>query len=122
MKQICMVLSLAGCAAFAAPMHETFENSHFKMVLDPLGGRIRSLYSKDAGVDLTVPTNAAGLFTESSWDRWHSRGKLANAVFDVKCKIENVKCKIRRFEYSPSNYSPFEVVGRLQSVRFDSYR
>ena len=70
--------------SFAAPMHETFENSHFKMVLDPLGGRIRSLYSKDAGVDLTVPTNAAGLFTESSWDRWHSRGKLANAVFDVR--------------------------------------
>ena len=82
--------AIAWCGTSAAPMLETVENSHFRMTVDPLGARITSLFSKDAGVDFTIP-GSPGLFTESSWDRWHSRGKLAKTVFE--CKMENVKCK-----------------------------
>ena len=82
----------------AAPMLETVENSHFRMTVDPLGARITSLFSKDAGVDLTVP-GSPGLFTESSWDRWHSRGRLAKTVFDVKCKMEENGGELTIVEY-----------------------
>ena len=75
--------AFAWCGVSAAPMLETVENSHFRMTVDPLGARITSLFSKDAGVDFTVP-GSPGLFTESSWDRWHSRGRLAKTVFDME--------------------------------------
>ena len=45
------LFALAWCGAFAAPMLETVENNHFRMTVDPLGARITSLVSKDAGVD-----------------------------------------------------------------------
>ena len=44
--------AFAWCGVSAAPMLETVENSHFRMTVDPLGARITSLFSKDAGVDL----------------------------------------------------------------------
>ena len=75
--------AFAWCGVSAAPMLETVENNHFRMTVDPLGARITSLVSKDAGVDFTVP-GSPGLFTESSWDRWHSRGRLAKTVFDME--------------------------------------
>ena len=50
--------AIAWCGTSAAPMLETVENSHFRMTVDPLGARITSLFSKDAGVDFTIPSKS----------------------------------------------------------------
>lgn len=86
------VSAVAVAAAFSvSAAEESAENSRWRLGFEQAGGRLTRAYSKTVGVDFTV-AGSPGLFTESSWDRWHSRGKLAATVFSsrVKCAADAI--------------------------------
>ena len=113
----CTVVALSLVDAFAAPLLETVENDHFRMVVDPMGGRVKSLLSKDIGVDLAVP-DSGGLFTESSWDRWKSRGKLAETPFVMNAQSRNGAIEVDATGQTSAGYIPFlRVEKHYRSVR-----
>jgi len=67
-------------AAEPQPDCKTLENATWKLEFNPLGGRVRSLYSKVFGFELTTP-NHLGSFREEEWKRRESREFLMKKPF-----------------------------------------
>lgn len=100
--------------AFAAG--ETVENSRWRLVFEPTGGKLAGAYSKTVGVDFTV-AGSPGLFTESSWDRWHSRGKLGATVFTSRVKRSGDSVSVTALGQTSSGGIPFlRVAKRYRAV------
>ena len=102
-------------AVVAADNFEIVENDRYRLVVDPLGGRLRSVYSKTVGADFTV-TNSA-FMTESSWDRWKSRGQLAKTAFLMKAKAEDGTLTVTAAGQTGAGGIPFlKVAKRYRST------
>ena len=115
MKKPFVLLALIPFAAVAADNFEVVENDRYRLVVDPLGGRLRSVYSKAVGADFTV-TNSA-FMTESSWDRWKSRGQLAATAFLMKAKEEDGTITVTAVGQTGAGQIPFlKVAKRYRSV------
>ena len=106
-----LAAALLASGSLFAGRTETAENAWFSIAVDPLGARLVSVRSKAVDMDFAVP-GSSGLFTESSWDRWKSRGALARVPFVTRTRSEDGTITVTALGQTPEGGIPFLKVAK----------
>ena len=107
----------------AAPVEkgkwQKYENSRFKILVNPLGGRIMSLWAKDINAELTNP-ETHGSFMEYAWNIRASREYLQNKPFSVKSTRKDGVLEVEALGHARGGGIDFLQVSRKYIIRDDS--
>ena len=111
MIRLASLVAALGATGAVSAARIPLENGRWRLEIDTVGGVLQVAASKDVGVGFTID-GAGGLFTESSWDRWHSRDKLRKAAFEVKAGAKDGRIDAKAVGQTEQGGIPFLRVAK----------